>query len=282
MASAMAPPGGLGSSGAGPAAPAGPAEQRQQEESAAYFSELLSYSLERLRKEPELLRADQEQLRRQAQDTAVGHYRSFIDTTRCLADLRQQLQAATGHLDDLERGLPKLQAACDRFRQDAAAIAAKRADNRQLYSACLAGSCCWQGMALRASCPLIPLCVLCWPPSLPTRPPTCPPSRPPPAGTHPTVLEVLEVPQLIDTCCRSGNFDEALDLRACVNTAGAGVLLLVLGGIRMLLQRSSPRPCSARHRMPPATARLALCQTQCCFPPPLLSAPSSTGGCDAW
>ena len=129
----MAASGGLGSSGA---PPAGPAEQRQQEESAAYFSELLSYSLERLSKEPELLRADQEQLRRQVQDTAVGHYRSFIDTTRCLSDLRQQLEAATGHLDDLARGLPKLQAACDRFRQDAAAIATKRADNRQLYSAC--------------------------------------------------------------------------------------------------------------------------------------------------
>ncbi|KAI3435879.1 hypothetical protein D9Q98_001937 [Chlorella vulgaris] len=145
-----------------------PAEELQQEES-AYFSELLSYSLERLSKEPELLRADQEQLRRQLQDTAVGHYRSFIDTTQCLADLRQQLTAATGHLDDLSRDLPKLQAACDRFRHDAAAITTKRADNRQLY------------------------------------------------GTHPTVLEVLEVPQLMDTCCRSGNFDEALDLRAFVN-----------------------------------------------------------------
>lgn len=109
-----------------------PAEELQQEES-AYFSELLSYSLERLSKEPELLRADQEQLRRQLQDTAVGHYRSFIDTTQCLADLRQQLTAATGHLDDLSRDLPKLQAACDRFRHDAAAITTKRADNRQLY-----------------------------------------------------------------------------------------------------------------------------------------------------
>lgn len=110
------------------------AEEVQPEEESAYFSELLSYSLERLSKEPELLRADQEQLRRQLQDTAVGHYRSFIDTTQCLADLKEQLQAATEHLDALGSDLPKLQGACDRFRHDAAAIATKRADNRQLYS----------------------------------------------------------------------------------------------------------------------------------------------------
>lgn len=47
---------------------------------------------------------------------------------------------------------------------------------------------------------------------------------PPPLapGAHPTVLEILEVPQLMDTCCRSGNFDEALDLCACVNKVREG------------------------------------------------------------
>lgn len=115
------------------------AVQANPEETSAYFSELLSYSLERLAKEPELLRADQEQLRRQLQDTAVGHYRSFINTQSCLGDLQAQLRAATGHLDDLAHDLPKLQAACDRFRQDAAAIAGKRADQRQLYGAAVGG-----------------------------------------------------------------------------------------------------------------------------------------------
>lgn len=131
-----------------------------------YFSELLGYSVERLGKEPELLRAEQDQLRRQVQETAVGHYRSFIGTARCLGDLRLQLAAAGAHLEALDKDLPKLQAAAERFRRDAAAANARRDANRQLYA------------------------------------------------THATLIDLLEVPSLMDTCIRNANFDEALDLRA--------------------------------------------------------------------
>ncbi len=109
-----------------------PETQASQED--AYFSELLSYSLERLSKEPDLLRADQEHLRRQIQDAAVHHYRSFIDTAHCLDSLRTQLAAAGSALDALAADLPKLQASGEEFRHSAAAINAKRADNRRLYS----------------------------------------------------------------------------------------------------------------------------------------------------
>lgn len=44
------------------------------------------------------------------------------------------------------------------------------------------------------------------------------------------MLEILEVPQLMDTCCRSGNFDEALDLRAFVNKVGRGRWLTATEG----------------------------------------------------
>lgn len=49
------------------AAPASASADALQESQDAYFSELLSYSLERLAKEPELLRVDQEQIRRSIQ-----------------------------------------------------------------------------------------------------------------------------------------------------------------------------------------------------------------------
>ena len=36
-------------------------------------------------------------------------------------------------------------------------------------------------------------------------------------GAHPALIDLLEIPALMDTCTRSGNFDEALDLRAYAN-----------------------------------------------------------------
>lgn len=110
----------------------GPSDLKQED--AAYFSELLSYSLERLSKEPELLKADQEHIKRQIEDTTVKRYRSFISTAQCLTDLREQLQVANSSLEAVVQDLPKLQTASEQFKQEAAAANAKRAENRLLYS----------------------------------------------------------------------------------------------------------------------------------------------------
>jgi hypothetical protein len=145
--------------------PLNPASEEQD----IYFSELLGYTLDRLGREPELLRAEQDQLARQVQETSVNNYRSFITTAQCLVGLQQQLGEMAASLDALDADLPKLQAAADAFRRDGASINARREANRQLYAA------------------------------------------------HPALLDLLEIPALMDTCIRSGNFDEALDLRAYAN-----------------------------------------------------------------
>ncbi|KAK9826903.1 hypothetical protein WJX81_007598 [Elliptochloris bilobata] len=147
---------------------ASPAEREQAE---AYFSDLLSYSLERLSKEPELLRADQDQLRRQAQDSAVAHYHAFIEMAAGLDATRVGLAGVAGRLEALAGALPSLAAASERFTAAAQDISAQRARAKQLHRQ--------QG----------------------------------------ALLELLEVPQLLDACARGGAIEEALDLRAFVARA---------------------------------------------------------------
>ncbi|KAK9918366.1 hypothetical protein WJX75_003530 [Coccomyxa subellipsoidea] len=140
----------------------------EREQAEAYFSDLLSYSLERLSKEPELLKADQDQLRRQAQEATKTHYRAFIAAAEGLETTRAELESVSCHLDALAVDLPALTSACDTFTQSAAQFASKRAENKQLLK------------------------------------------------QHPVLLELLEVPQLMDACVRNGSYDDALDLRAFV------------------------------------------------------------------
>jgi len=135
----------------------------------SYFSELLGYSVDRITKEPDLLRTEQDQLKRRIQETSVTNYRSFITTSNCLHGLQKQLDEMAGSLEALDIDLPKLQAAAESFRRDGTASNTRREAIRQLYS------------------------------------------------NHTAVLDLLEIPALMDTCIRSGNFDEALDLRAYAN-----------------------------------------------------------------
>ena len=55
----------------------------------SYLSELLSFSLDRLKKEPELLRQDAQRLERQADETSVTQYTAFLAANRCLASLHE-------------------------------------------------------------------------------------------------------------------------------------------------------------------------------------------------
>ncbi|KAG2432900.1 hypothetical protein HXX76_008631 [Chlamydomonas incerta] len=149
---------------------AGAAPQRQTD--VLYMSELLSYSLDRLRKEPEVLKSEKEQLERSLQTTAVSQYSAFLDAAGCLTSISNELSAVCEHLDSLLQATPELASACESFSTNAAAVQEQYAHNKQL------------------------------------------------ATNQSALMELLEVPQLMDTCVRNGVYDEALDLQAFVSRVG--------------------------------------------------------------
>ncbi|CAA0838416.1 conserved oligomeric Golgi complex component-related / COG complex component-related [Striga hermonthica] len=133
-----------------------------------YVSELLSFTLDRLHKEPELLRVDAERIRRQMQEVAVGNYRAFIAAADALLEIREEVTSIDKHLESLIAEIPKLTSGCTEFVDSAEHILEKRKMNQTLLA------------------------------------------------NHSTLLDLLEIPQLMDTCVRNGNYDEALDLEAFV------------------------------------------------------------------
>ncbi|GMH12375.1 hypothetical protein Nepgr_014216 [Nepenthes gracilis] len=133
-----------------------------------YVSELLSYTLDRLHKEPELLRVDAERIQRQMQEVAVANYRAFTSAADALLSIREEVFSIDNHLESLIAELPKLTSGCTGFIESAEQILEKRKMNQTLLA------------------------------------------------NHSTLLDLLEIPQLMDTCVRNGNYDEALDLEAFV------------------------------------------------------------------
>ncbi|KAJ7958380.1 Conserved oligomeric Golgi complex subunit 8 [Quillaja saponaria] len=138
-----------------------------------YVSELLSFTLDRLHKEPELLRVDAERIRRQMQEVAVGNYRAFIAAADALLDIREEVSSIDKHLGSLITEIPKLTSGCSEFIESAELILEKRKMNQTLLA------------------------------------------------NHSILLDLLEIPQLMDTCVRNGNYDEALDLEAFVSKISA-------------------------------------------------------------
>uniref|UniRef100_A0A2P2KW63 Conserved oligomeric Golgi complex subunit 8 n=3 Tax=Rhizophora mucronata TaxID=61149 RepID=A0A2P2KW63_RHIMU len=133
-----------------------------------YVSELLSFTLDRLQKEPELLRVDAERIQRQMQELAVGNYRAFIAAADALLAIREEVSSVDKHLESLIAEIPAVTSGCSEFFESAEQILEKRKMNQTLLA------------------------------------------------NHSTLLDLLEIPQLMDTCVRNGNYDEALDLEAFV------------------------------------------------------------------
>ncbi|KAG1367573.1 conserved oligomeric Golgi complex subunit 8 [Cocos nucifera] len=106
---------------------AGPSQQ-------PYVSELLSFTLDRLHKEPELLRVDAERIRRQMQEVAVGNYRAFIAAADALSFIREQLTDFDKHLQSLVTEIPNLTSGCTEFVESAQQILEERKLNQTLLA----------------------------------------------------------------------------------------------------------------------------------------------------
>ncbi|XP_038698238.1 conserved oligomeric Golgi complex subunit 8-like [Tripterygium wilfordii] len=134
----------------------------------SYVSELLSFTLDRLHKEPELLRVDAERIQRQMQEVAVKDYHAFIAAADALLAIREEVSSIDEHLESMITEIPRLTVGCTEFVESAEQILEMRKMNQTLLA------------------------------------------------NHSTLLDLLEIPQLMDTCVRNGNYDEALDLEAFV------------------------------------------------------------------
>ncbi|KAK9854788.1 hypothetical protein WJX84_002798, partial [Apatococcus fuscideae] len=132
----------------------------------AAFGELLSYSLERLSKEPELLKAERDQLSRHGQDAAIEHYQAFIKGAQCLQSLDSELKQVESSLQGMLSHLPQLGQAGQDFSTEARAAVGRLSETKQIHD------------------------------------------------SQALLMELLEIPQLMDTCMRNGNHDDALALRS--------------------------------------------------------------------
>ena len=135
----------------------------------AYLAELLSYSSDRLSKEPELLRDDQSRIQRQLEDTAFKNYKAFVSTAECIQKVGDGLSEIGEDLSSIRARIPAIEKNSSKYETVLADHLQEQGQNKQLLSNC---------------------------------------------GQ---VLEILEVTQLMETCVRHGNYDEALDLEAFVN-----------------------------------------------------------------
>ncbi|KAF3447555.1 hypothetical protein FNV43_RR12741 [Rhamnella rubrinervis] len=136
-----------------------------------YVSELLSFTLDRLHKEPELLRVDAERIRRQMQEVAVGNYRAFIAAADALLAIREEVSSIDKHLESLFGIYFDLNASY--YKSEFGLILVtdfrKEEDEPKLLA------------------------------------------------NHSTLLDLLEIPQLMDTyMCKKWKLCEALDLEAFV------------------------------------------------------------------
>ena len=93
----------------------------------SYLSDLLSYSVERLNREPELLDAEGERAARRKQEVALQEYRAFVGASQCYDTVRSEVADIERGLEAMRGALPELRAGCQAFAARAEEISRARA-----------------------------------------------------------------------------------------------------------------------------------------------------------
>lgn len=145
-----------------------PESRRDGPDFPAYLSELSSFGLEKLGREPERLSEERAHILQQTRDLAFCNYQTFIRTADCTHTIYRDFGRVEGSVSRLLDKLPGLEQKCRVFRKEAEDLGVSRRMNSLTLN------------------------------------------------RHTEILEVLEIPQLMDTCVRNGYYEEALELAAYV------------------------------------------------------------------
>lgn len=141
---------------------------RDNPDFAAYLSELSSFGVEKLGREPERLAEERAQILQQTRELAFSNYQTFIRTADCTEHIYRDFGRVESSVSRLLDKLPGFGEKCRGFMKEAEEIGASRRMNSLTLN------------------------------------------------RHTEILEILEIPQLMDTCVRNGYYEEALELAAYV------------------------------------------------------------------
>ncbi|KAM9860612.1 conserved oligomeric Golgi complex subunit 8 [Aulostomus maculatus] len=145
-----------------------PDSWRDNPDFAAYLSELSSFGVDKLSREPERLSEERAQILQQTRELAFSNYQTFIRTADCTEHIYRDFGRVESSVSSLLDKLPGFGEKCRGFMKEAEEIGLSRRMNSLTLN------------------------------------------------RHTEILEILEIPQLMDTCVRNGYYEEALELAAYV------------------------------------------------------------------
>ncbi|XP_035508137.1 conserved oligomeric Golgi complex subunit 8 [Morone saxatilis] len=143
-------------------------EHRDQRDFLLYLSELSSFGVDKLVREPERLAEERAQILQQTRELAFSNYQTFIRTANCTEHIYRDFGRVESSVSRLLDKVPGFGESCRGFMKEAEEMAVSRRMNSLTLN------------------------------------------------RHTEILEILEIPQLMDTCVRNGYYEEALELAAYV------------------------------------------------------------------